>query len=368
MKKIKIVFFVIILLHILTFSTFAFDDDYYNNSVKDIINSISDETKELLDKIGLDEYSYEELYNISLSDIKNLLFDIFNGSLKEPLNCAITVIGIVFVSAIVSVYITKNSTYEYLEIVAVTFICLLIFSKIINCITKAVTALESLGVIMKLLVPILAIMAAISGTPTLAVSYNAVTVYIAEIISAVCRDFLTPLLITFTSISACMSLNSVIKSDTILNMLKKSINMILGFAGTIFTGVIAVKDILSVGADKVSVKGIKFILGSSVPVVGSAMSEGLSSIIASVALMKNTFGIFGIVLIIVIVLPISSELILWIISLSFSEYCCEIFNQKRVATVIASLKFMFSMMLSLLLFTVYILIVSTGMIILANNK
>lgn len=368
MKKLKIITLATLLLVLLSFSSFALNDEYYNDSVNDVIQVISDETKELLDKIGLSEYSYQEIYKISISDIVNLLLSVFDSSLKEPLKCTITIIGISLVSAIAGVYITKNSTSEYLEIVTVVFLCLLIFSKIIDCITRTVTAIESLGVIMKLLVPILALMATVSGTPTLAVSYNAVTVYAAEIISAVCRDFLMPLLIIFAALSACMSLNSVIKADTILNMMKKCINMILGFSGTVFTGIIAIKDILSVGSDKVSVKGIKFILGSSVPVVGSAMSEGLSSIIASVVLMKNTFGIFGIILIIVIVLPVSCELVLWIISLSFSEYCCEVFSQKKAATVIASLKFTFSMMLSLLLFTVYILIVSTGMIILAGNK
>ena len=370
MKRIlKFIVIFVFLLAVTDVAVCAQDSDFYSNSIESVIDSVDDDTKELLSDFGLSEYTYDELYNISFSDIQNLLLSVFKGSLKIPVSCAVSAIGIALVSAIGSVYITKSgSMAEYFEMITVVFISLLIFSKIIGCISRTVTSIESLGVFMKILVPVLAVMASFSGSPALAVSYNAVTVYTAEVITAVCRDILTPLLVIFACIAVCLSLNSVVKADSVLGMFKKFINMILGLAGTVFTGVVAIKDILSAGADKVSVKGIKFLLGSSVPVVGSVLSEGLSSIIASVSLMKNTFGIIGIILIIVLVLPVACELTVWILFLSFTAYCCEMFGQSRTASVISSLKFTVSMLLSVLLFTVYILIVSTGMIILIGNK
>lgn len=368
MKKIHIILISVLMLMIFSTTAFA-EDDFYDNSLDSILSCIDEDTKSLLEDFGLSDYSYDELYSISLSDIADLIFSIFKGSLKEPLECAITVISISLICTAGTVYIGKNNSIaQYLELMSIIFISLLIFSKITACISRTVTAIESLGILMKILVPIIAVLSAVSGSPTLAVSYNAATVYVAEVVTAVCRDFLTPLLIIFACTAVCLSLNSVIKSDSVLNMLKKCINMLLGLAGTIFTGVITMKDILATGADKVSVKGIKFLIGSSVPVVGSALSEGLSSIIASVSLMKSTVGIIGIIIMIVLVLPTVCELIVWIFSLSFAEYCCEIFLQNKTSSVLTSFRFTASMLLSILLFTTYILVVSTGMVILMGNK
>lgn len=368
MKKILIIIISALMIFFFSITVLA-QEDFLENSLDSVLSGIDDDTKALLEEFGLSNYSYEELYSISVSDIADLIFSIFKGCLKEPLECAIAVVSVSLICSAGSLCINKNNGItQYFEMISVIFISLLIFLKVTACISRTVTSVESLGVLMKLLVPVLAVLASVSGSPTLAISYNAMTVYIAEIITAVCRDFLTPLLITFSCVSVCLSVNSVIKSDSVLNMLKKCINMLLGLAGTIFTGVITMKDILAVGADKVSVKGIKFLIGSSVPVVGNALSEGLSSIIASVSLMKSTVGIIGVIIIIVIVLPVVCELLVWNFSLSFAGYCCEIFLQNKASSLLSSFRFTVSMLLSVLLFTTYILIVSTGMIILMGNK
>lgn len=369
MKRILVNFSIIILIFVFSTTAFAEDSSYYKNSVESILDGIDADTKSILEDFGLSEYSYTELYNISFADIADLLLSIFKGSLKVPATCTATIIGMSVIGSIGSVYIRKSgSLSEYIEMITVVMISLFVLSEIIDCISRTVTAIESLGVFMKILIPIIAVLASVSGNPALAVSYNSVTVYAAEAITAVCRDFLTPILVIFTCMAVCLTVNSAIKSDSVLSMIKKCINTLLGLAGTVFTGIIAIKDVLSSGADKVSVKGIKFLLGTSVPVVGSALSEGLSSIIASVALMKSTFGIIGIIIIIVIALPCVCELVLWMLMLSFASYCCEIFSQNKTAYVISAMRFTVSMLLSILLFTAYILIVSTGMVLLISNR
>lgn len=368
MKKLIIIFIAVAVISVLSPSVFA-EEDFFENSVNSIVDSVDRETADLLDKIGFESYSYQELYNVSFSDIADILMSIFKGSLKEPFKCISAILCISLIGTVGLTYINyDNSIARYLEMMIVIFISVFLLTRSIESITRTVSSIESLGIFMKALVPILAAVVSFSGNPALAVSYNAVTMYIAQLITAVCRDFLTPLLIIFTCVSVCLALNSVIRADSVLNMIKKLVNVVLGFIGTVFTGIISIKDMLASGADKVSVKGIKFLIGSSVPVVGSALSEGLSSVLASVSLMKNTLGIIGIIIIIVLVVPVVCELTVWVISLSFAGYFCEVISQNKTASVLNSFRFTFSMLLSILLFTVYILIVSAGMVILMGNK
>lgn len=369
MKKFIIFLAVLTIINAFAVHTFAKDSDFFTDSIDIVIDEIDETSQKMIAELGLSDFTYEELYNINFSDITDIITSVFKGSLTKPLNCIATVSCVILIFAVAKVYVSKeNSISVYLETVCVLFSALLVVSEIISVIKRTVTVIESLGVLMKLLVPILAVIISFSGSPTLALSYNATTVYVAQIITAVCRDFLTPILIMLTCVAVCVALNNVIKTDSLLNAVKKIITMILGLSGTVFTGFVTIKDFLASGADKVSVKGVKFLIGSSVPVVGSALSEGLSSVIASVSLMKNTFGVIAIIIISVLILPVVSELIVWIISLSFLGCFCEMFSQNHVNSMILSLRFVFSTLLSVILFTTYILIVSTGLTIVMGNN
>ena len=368
MKKLYVVVLIFAAFQLLEISCFG-HDDYFDDSMEIVLDSVSEETKELLSEIGLDDFTFEELYKISFTDIADLVVSIFKGSLKIPFKSTVTVIGIAFVCSVGQHYIGSSEKMSlFLETVSLIFVTLFVYSSVSGLINRAVTSVLSVGAMMKVLVPILAAVVTFSGNPALALSYNAVTLYAAQIITAISRDFLIPLILTFVAVSGCLAFNSIVRADVITGIVRKCVNTVLGLSGTVFTGFITVKDVLASGADKISVKGIKFLIGSSVPVVGSALSEGLSSVIASVSLMKNTFGIIGIIVTLVIVLPAISELIVWILCMYFCEYFCEIMNQRKNVALLSSLRFSFSLILSVLLFTVYIFIVSTGLVILTGSR
>ena len=84
--------------------------------------------------------------------------------------------------------------------------------------------------------------------------------------------------------------------------------------------------------------------------------------------MKNAYGIFGIIIIAAVTLPVICELLLWLVSLTAASYVAEAFSQSRTSDVLSSLKFVFSMLLSLVLFSVFVLIISTAMVILMSSK
>lgn len=331
---------------------------------------LSDEVAEVLKSVGFDDFSVEEFCNISIKDAFDAVIDIFKGSLKKPFSCMFFIVGIIIICSVGAGFVQNNSSLSaYFDSVVVLVIVLYAFLNITQCIENAAASMYSTGILMKSLIPTTAFLAAVSGNPTLAVSYNAVMMYCAEIISAVCRDFLSPLLCCFASVSVCMSVNAAnFNSDAIFNFFKKIIGVVLGLCGTVFTGILALKDVLAVGADKIAIKSVKFVIGSTIPVIGSALSEGLSSVIASVSLMKNIYGTIGIIVIIVLTFPSVSELILWTFVFYVTEYTAQVLGLGGVAKALSSLRYVLSMLLSILLFVTYILIVSSAMIMLLGNK
>ena len=367
----------VFILHTLTVAVMLFcftifvsaENATVNNLYSDFNVELSEEVEDVLRSLGFEEFSAEEFSNITISDSFKTIFDIFNGSMQKPFSCMCSLIGIILLSSVAAGFIAQNKSIgAYFDTAITLFVSVYAFTGVIQCIADAVASMYSGGILIKSLIPATAILTAFSGSPSLAVSYNAVSMYCAQIITAVCRDFLTPVLCVFSAVSVCVSVSSVFNYDGILNAVKKCISVILGFIGTVYTGILALKDIFASGIDKIAVKGVKFFIGSTVPVVGSALSEGLSSIIASVSLMKNVYGTIGIMVIVAVTLPAVCEMLLWLVSLYVSEYTALALGLNNVSKGISSLRYVISMMLSILLFTVYILIVSTAMIMLLGNK
>lgn len=367
MKCFSIITIVIMLFFSIQVTAYS-EDDIYEQSIDDIIESTDNETVKLLESLGLESFSAEELADITVSDILNLLLGIFKGKLKIPVKILTSLTGIIIIYSSISCFLSNHNLNVIFDSIAVVVCSLMIFSELMNCISDSVTALKSLCTLMKTLIPAIAVIATLSGSPALAVSFNAVTVYAAEIIGALCADFLTPLLMIFSVISVCITFNPVLKSDILLSGFKKIVNVVLGLSASVFTGISGIKNLLSSGTDKISVKGIQFVLGSSVPVVGGALSDGLSSVIAAISLMRSTIGIAGIIIITVTVLPAVCQLVLWQIAFSVILYVSDIFSAQRINCVVQSLRFTISMMLSVILFCAYLFIVSIGMVILLGSR
>ncbi len=351
-----------------TFFTSAYnseDDNLYNFDKTEL----DEDVKNVLEEAGFDEFTASEFSEISIKDVFGMIMNVFRGSLKKPLTTLTLFLGVVVICAFTYVLLNQNQSlsvfFESFVTLIVGFVALSDVSVVIK---DAVSSMYSAGILMKSLIPVTGVLVAISGSPSMAVSYNAVAMYCAQIISAVCRDFLTPVISFFASVSVCASVNQIFNSEALLNFVRRCVAVMLGLAGTVFTGIIALKDVLAVGIDKVAVKGVKFLLGSAVPVVGSALSEGLSSIIASVALMKNTYGTIGIIVVVCTTLPAVCELLLWMAVLSMSGYAAKAFGLSGVAKTFMSLQYVMSMLLSVLLFVVYVLIVISAMIMLLGNK
>ena len=84
---------------------------------------------------------------------------------------------------------------------------------------------------------------------------------------------------------------------------KKAAVFFLTFIASVIGAVTAFQSVLSQSADNAASRIVKFSLGSFVPIVGSALSDTVRSMSTGLSLVKNSVGIFGIVIIVLIALP-----------------------------------------------------------------
>ena len=120
---------------------------------------------------------------------------------------------------------------------------------------------------------------------------------------------------------------------------------------------------MAFSGDSVAVKGVKTLVSSTVPIVGSALGDSLTSILGSIALIKNTVGFFGILVIALINLPVIIDLLLWYLAVAFASAVSGTLGLAQIQKMLDGIGATISLVNVLVIFTAFLFTVSTGIIL-----
>ena len=92
---------------------------------------------------------------------------------------------------------------------------------------------------------------------------------------------------------------------------KRWYTSLLGLITFLLTLALSAQSILVARADSLAMKGVKYAVGSLIPVAGGAVSGTLGSVTAGVALLRGATGICGVILVALLLLPTLVHLLLF---------------------------------------------------------
>ena len=125
---------------------------------------------------------------------------------------------------------------------------------------------------------------------------------------------------------------------------------------------LTLKSAIATSADSVTIKGIKFIVGNAIPIVGSSLSDALNTIISSISLLKTTVGMLAVLILIFINLPTLIELFLWFISLKILNLCCGIIGQDSECNFIEAFEGLLTILIAVVVYQGFLYIISVSLL------
>lgn len=346
-----------------------FEAEFYEKAVTELKNDLDSDTLELLSTLGFDTFNPDEYKDLSFKEILLAVFDIVGDNLSAPLQL-ILIISVILILNVLSGSLlpATGKMSSYFDFISVLFVSLVSFSYITELIAKTVNLISVLCGLMKMMIPVFTAIIAFGGNPTLASGSSAFSLYISEVIILVCDEFLTPLLCIISAFCVSSGIDSAFNPLRLVELIKKLFSFILGLLAAVYSGVLTIRDIVSADIDRISGNSIRFVLGSSVPVVGGTLSEGLSAVISAVGLFKNTFGITGIVILIIACLPVFSGLLCWCVSFYICEFLASSVSNDKISELLSSFRYVVSMLISLLVFIIFIFLISISTLLILSNK
>lgn len=234
--------------------------------------------------------------------------DIARGSFKKPIKDMVIIAGVVVLVGLIKGTAAAENFSEPLNIAIGCAVAITVFASSAGVISQGMSAVETTSDFMLALIPVLAGIITAAGNPTLALTYGSFAMAAAQAAAQTAGNIIMPLCGAFSAFGVSASLSPELKLIKLADMIKKLTIGVLSFVAAAFSAVLGLKSLLAGSADTLASKGIKLALSSAVPIVGGALSDAYSSIIGSVSLLKSTVGVFGVIAVVMIDLPVVLQL------------------------------------------------------------
>ena len=376
-RKLKWIFvpvFILFLLYMFTYTCFAEDSsesgvtEQAQAVFSELLSSLEEETKEALSEIGIDDADYTQLLSLSPKRVVDAILELITGKMSEKLKAVGFVCALLVLNAVLDGFAQPGSTmHSVFSVFTTLLIVVSLLLPVSESLVQAFSAMELSSNFLLAYIPAFAGVISMSGKPLSSAAYSSVMIGLSNLLAQCNVKVFLPVVQVFFSLNIASSVQPKYAFNSLVAFFKKAVTVLLGFSATIFTGLLAIKGSLASAGDSIAVRGVKMLVGSAVPVVGSALSDAYTSVLGSITLIQNAVGIFGIVVFALMHVPVILDLLLWYLALSFTASVSEALGQKQAATLLNGIASTVSLVNTLVIFTAFILIISTGIMLNFKN-
>jgi stage III sporulation protein AE len=212
-------------------------------------------------------------------------------------------------------------------------------------------------------IPVMAAILAASSRSITAAGASSVMLFACSMLSNVAAFFLAPCMSGYLAISICAGVsenNGLLKFS---NAFKKTVMWAFSLAVTIFLGILSIKGGIDAVKDTLSVKTLRYVLGSTVPIAGTVLSESVSNVLYSLTLLKKSAGMYAVVAITLMALPVLIEILCFRLSIFAINSISELFECSIFSKSVEIFDNMLSLLTGLLLLVFALFVISLGIVV-----
>ncbi|HHY36657.1 MAG TPA: stage III sporulation protein AE [Firmicutes bacterium] len=161
-------------------------------------------------------------------------------------------------------------------------------------------AIDRMVTFMQALLPLmLALLTAVGGLASAAL-FHPLLFMVISILATVIESTIFPLIYIAVILAIVSQLTAGISISRLAGLIQEGAVVLLGLAISIFIGVIVVQGVAASVSDGVSLRTVKFLAGTFVPLVGKMLADTVDAVASCSLLLKNAIGIAGVLAVILL--------------------------------------------------------------------
>ena len=208
-------------------------------------------------------------------------------------------------------------------------------------------ALERMEVFADILLPTMAAVTAASGSPGAAAARQFAAMLFSSALLRLINGLLLPLVYGYVAACAAHAAVGNEGLKRVAATLKWAVTTVLTGTLILFVTYLTISGVIAGTTDALTVKAAKFTMSSMVPVVGGILSDAAETVLAGAGVLKNTVGVFGMLVVIGICLVPFLQLGFHYLTYKVSSALSAALSGSRVASLIDQIGGAFGLVLGM---------------------
>lgn len=276
----------------------------------------------------------------------NYIFD----ALEQEISFVFVIIGIFVFSSVIYTFVdsTRPALLSAVRFAISSIVAILLVNHIQDAFERASVYIGEITTFMTGLLPFFGSLSLVGGEISTSAVQKAILLAVVNILNTLVSNVVLPVCKIVVSLSVVGYVSGVALgalSDFISSVATKTITVCCG----IMCAILYFQNTVTTVADSLALRSVKLAAGSFIPIVGSFVSEASGTLISGVRLVKSTFGVFAIcVLIYMSAQPIINFLIVKL-SLRFSGIVAKLMGCDREGKVFGEISAVYNILSAIMI-------------------
>ncbi len=279
---------------------------------EELYDQLPEETARLMEKLGIDAFSWEALCSMDAQTVWSALSDVMSEQSRAPWRASLGMFGGVVMLGVYSALSTNNALHSVtMRTVGMLAVMCPMLVPLWQTMARTQEAADSASVFSLSFAPVYAGVLAAQGQTAAAVSYQTWMLTAAQTIGVAVGRVILPLLYISLALGMAGALNPEHRLREVAGGMNKAALFLIGLSMTVFVAVLSFQGMVAATADSVGGRLMRFSVAGFVPVVGGSLSEALYTVRGCLSALRGTVGGFGVLAIVMILLPTWMECVMW---------------------------------------------------------
>lgn len=380
MKEIcrKIIIFIVLIFCVVIIGQINVSAESYEEMMSDIIHesgadslqdNISTNAEDFFEKNAVKADEPESILNIKAEDILTEIKDEIKRNIRLPLKLFSSLMAVIIVSSFagnlgntVKIRSCEKITGQICVLAAISMIS----EPLSECFYSSAESIRAGAVFMTGFIPVFSGITAAGGGVSSAASYSTLIYIAAEAALQLSDSVIIPVLGMCMALSVVDAINQAVSLRELINGFRKAVTRFIVFIMMIFTGLLSIQSIVGTSADSLALKTGRYIASNFIPVVGSAVSDAYAALKSSMGLLRGGTGSFGIITLIIMLLPSVVSSGLYYCSMKLAFICADIFGESSLSRLFSDMCSVLSVIFSLMVCFAVIMVISTTIVMMTG--
>lgn len=268
--------------------------------------------------------------------------------LKQSGKQAISVIIVALACGVLNIFSFSESTPDYIQLGACAAIAIICVGDMGSYIDTSVNVLNELNTFSKAILPAMCTACTACGALSAAAAKYAASALYMDIFVTVVQNVIVPLIYAYIAVIIARAAFDNKCLEGIGKFLKWGCTGLMTVFTLAFTIYLSISSAISSSADAVAGKLAKTAISAAMPVVGGIISDAASSVVAGAEVIKNTAGVFGLIVVLGICAAPFAVLGINYLVFKASSVAVSSFSAPRITGLIGGLGTAFGMLLAVI--------------------